>query len=163
MNVDSCGKAAPRGKNRVKWANLDIFCWEIGKNVNLPPIMWWWFQKNMKTNASFYRAKFWHHIASCFKRKLKLWQPVLKHPLFPCELCAAYNLIMMLIWRILSSQNIQDEASTVIIKMFWSHLQAGIVQTVQKVIHCLRANISEKPLNSIASWCSVTSYTEFLH
>ena len=66
---------------------------------------------------------------------------------------------MVLTGRVLNNENIQDEAFTftAIIKMFGSHLQVGIVQTVQY----LWANIGEKPLNSIASWRNVTSYTEF--
>ena len=67
----------------------------------------------------------------------------------------------MLTCRVLNNENIQDEAFTAIIKMFGSHLQVGIVQTVQRVTQCLWANIGEKPLNSIASWRNVTSYTEF--
>ena len=75
--------------------------------------------------------------------------------------CAAFNLKMMLTCRVLNNENIQDEAFTAIIKMFGIHLQVGIEQTVQRVTQCLWANIDKKPLNNIASWRNVTSYTEF--
>ena len=50
---------------------------------------------------------------------------------------------MMWTCRDLNNENIQDEAFTSIIKMFESHLQFGIVQSVQRVTQCLWANIGE--------------------
>ena len=38
LNVDSCGKTSACSKHWVKWANLGIFCWQVWKNVNFPPI-----------------------------------------------------------------------------------------------------------------------------
>ena len=58
-------------------------------------------------------------------------------PIFHRSFCAAYNLMMMLTCRVLNNENIQDEAFTAIITMFGSHLQVGIVQTVQRVTQCL--------------------------
>ena len=82
-------------------------------------------------------------------------------PNFDRSFCAAYNLMMMLTCTVLNNENVQYEAFTAIIKVFGSHLQVEIVQTVKRVTQCLWANIGEKSFDSIASWCNVTSYTEF--
>ena len=60
LNVDSRGEAAAPSKNLVKWANSGIFCYfllggvEIFELTTNYVIM---ISKNMKTNASFYRAR----------------------------------------------------------------------------------------------------------
>ena len=51
--------------------------------------------------------------------------------IFHRSFCAAYNLMMTLTGRAFNHESIQDEAFTAIIKMFGSHLQVEIMQTVQ--------------------------------
>ena len=50
LNVDSCGKAAARGKNWVYWANFSIFCWELWKKCELTTDYAMIVSKNTKTN-----------------------------------------------------------------------------------------------------------------
>ena len=60
LNIDSCGEAAARSKNWVKWANLGILCYFMSGGVErceLPTNYVMMVSKNMKTNANFYRAK----------------------------------------------------------------------------------------------------------
>ena len=72
-------------------------------------------------------------------------------PIFSRLFCSAYNLVMMLTLIILNRTALGEEPSTIVVEMFWSHLQVGIMLTVQKVTQCLGANISEKPLKSTMS------------
>ena len=57
--------------------------------------------------------------------------------IFHRSFCAAYNLMTTLTGRALNHEIIQDEAFTAIIKMFGSHLQFEIMQTVQRETKCL--------------------------
>ena len=49
---------------------------------------------------------------------LKLWQQALIHPFFPAHFLQLMMMMRMLTCRILNNDNIQDEASTVVMKMF---------------------------------------------
>ena len=152
-------------KNWVKWADLGLFCyfcWEVWKNVNLPPIMWCdnGF-KNYENKCKFIQSETLISHFILFLEQVEIMATAntsypclqaLKHPFL-----IAHFVQLMIWWWCWHA----DEAFTAIIKIVGSHLQVGIVQTVQQVTQCLWANYGEKPVNSIASWRNVTSYTEF--
>ena len=103
LNVDSSGEVTPHGKNWVKFANSGIFsvvCWEIAKNVILQLILWWSFQLNMPPNASFYRANLMKSYSILFWEQVEIKETSACTPVCSCSFYAAYNLVMMLAFRI---------------------------------------------------------------
>ena len=118
MNVDSSDVAAPRSKN---WVNLGM----------MVPI---WDQMQVLTEQNF-DITFHSALRARWSNGYK-YQCLNTH--FSLSFCAAYNLVIMLTFRILNNSNNMK----VIIKMFWTHLQ---VKIVQQPTQCLWANFGKRP------------------